>query len=145
MLLNSETNIGSAIFWAQRDIKWAFKTPDASHMRHVCERLIHTAKRELKALLKEQVVTDEVLSTAMEEVVTIIISRPVTCNSESVSDDEPIFPNHLLHLHPTPSLTPGVFVKGEHKRKDRYYGTETTLYITDGLFLLYTSNEFRYT
>ena len=62
-------------FCAQREIKWTFKTPNASHMGGVCERLIQTAKRLLKALLKEQVVIDEVLSTAMAEVVTIASLR----------------------------------------------------------------------
>jgi len=77
------------------------------------ERMIQTAKRVLKALLKEHVVTDEVLSAVMAEIVNIVNSRPLTCNSNSVSDDEPISPNHLLHLRPTPSLPPGVFVKGD--------------------------------
>ena len=100
-------------FCAQREIKWTFNPPDASHMGGVWERMIQTAKRVLKALLKEQVVTDEVLSTVMAEVVTIVNSRPLTRNSDSISDDEPISPNHLLHLRPTPSLPPGVFVKGD--------------------------------
>ena len=42
-----------------------------------------------------------------------ILSTVMIRNSDSVSDDEPISPNHLLHLHPTPSLPPGVFVKGD--------------------------------
>ena len=90
-----------------------FNPPDASHMGGMLERMIQTAKRVLKALLKEQVVTDEVLSTVMAEVANIVNSRPLTHNSNSVSDDEPISPNHLLHLRPTPSLPPGVFVKGD--------------------------------
>ena len=81
-------------------------------MRGVWERMIQTAKRVVKALLKDQVVTDEVLTTVMAEVVTIANS-PLTCNSDIVSDDEPISPNHLLHLHPTPSLPPGVFIMGD--------------------------------
>lgn len=44
--------------------------------------MIQTAKRLLKALLKEQVVTDEVLSSVMVEVVNIVNSRPLTRNSE---------------------------------------------------------------
>ena len=82
-------------------------------MGGVWERIIQTAKRVLKALLKGQVVTDEVLSTVTAKVVNIVNIRPLTRNSDSVSDDEPISPNHLLHLRPTPSLPPGVFVKGD--------------------------------
>ena len=105
---------------AQREIKWTFNPPDASHMGGVWERMIQTAKRVLKALLKEQVVTDEVLSSVMAAVVNIVHIRPLTPNSESVSDDEPISPNHLLHLRPTPSLPPGVSVKGDLHCKRAY-------------------------
>ena len=100
-------------FCAQKEIKWTFNPPDASHMGGPWERMIQTTKRVLKALLKEQLVTDEVLSTVMAEAVNIVNSRPLTCNSDSSLDDQPIIPNHLLHLHPTPSLLPGVFDKGD--------------------------------
>lgn len=99
--------------YAQREIKWKFNPPAASHVGGVWERMVQTAKRVLKSLLKEQIVTDEVLSTMMAEAVNIINSRPLTRNSDSVSDDQPISPNHLLHLRPTPSLPPGVFDKGD--------------------------------
>ena len=35
----------------------------------------------------------------------------MTRNSDSDLDDQPLTPNHLLHLRPTPSLPPGLFVK----------------------------------
>ena len=100
-------------FCAQKEIKWTFNPPDASHMGGPWERMIQTTKRVLKALLKEQLVTDEVLSTVMAEAVNIVNSRPLTRNSDSSLDDQPITPNHLLHLRPTPSLPPGVFDKGD--------------------------------
>lgn len=125
-------------FCAQREIKWTFNPPDASHMGGMWERMIQTAKRVLKALLKEHVVTDEVLSTVMAEVVNIVNSRPLTCNSNSVSDDEPISPNHLLHLRPTPSLPPGVFVKGDLHCKHVWRQAQ---YLT-GVFWQRWSNEY---
>ena len=108
-------------FCAQREIKWTFNPPDASHMGGVWERMIQTAKRVLKA-----------------EVVTIVNSRPLTHNSDSVSDDEPISPNHLLHLRPTPSLPPGVFVKGDLYCKRAWRQAQ---YLT-GVFWRKWSNEY---
>lgn len=64
-------------FCAQRESKWIFNPPGGSHMGGVWERMIQSAKRVLKALLKEQVVTNEILSTVMAEVVTIVNSRPL--------------------------------------------------------------------
>ena len=98
-------------FCVQRKIKWKYNPPAASHMGGVWERMVQTTKRVLKSLLKEQIVTDEVLATVMAEAVNIVNSRPLTRNSDSDLDDRPLTPNHLLHLHPTPSLPPGLSVK----------------------------------
>ena len=78
-------------------------------MGGVWERMVQTTKRVLKSLLKEQIVTDEVLATVMAEAGNIVNSRPLTRNSDL--DDQPLTPNHLLHLRPTPSLPPGLFDK----------------------------------
>lgn len=59
----------------------------------------------------EQIVTDEVLSTVIAEAVNIINSRPLSRNSDSDSDEQPITPNQLLHLRPMPSLQPGGSIK----------------------------------
>ena len=80
-------------------------------MGGVWERMVQTTKRVLKSLLKEQIVTDEVLATLMAEAVNIVNSRPLTRNSDSDLDYQPLTPNHLLHLRPTPSLPPGLFEK----------------------------------
>ena len=98
-------------FCAQREIEWHFIPPSASHMGGSWERMVQTTKRVLKSLLKEQLVSDEVLTTVMSEAVNIVNSRPLTRSSEDVSDPEALTPNHLLHLRPTPSLPPGVFGK----------------------------------
>ena len=62
----------------------------------IWERMVQTTKRELKSLLKEQIVTDEVLA----------IMIPLSRNSDSDLDDQSLTPNHLLHLCPTLS-SPG--------------------------------------
>lgn len=65
----------------------------------------------LKALLKEQVVNDEVLSTVMTEANKILNSRPLARNSDDPTDEEPLTPNHLLQLRPCTSLPPRIFEK----------------------------------
>ena len=52
-------------------------------------------------------------ATVKAEAVNIINSRPLSRISDSDLDEQPITitPNHLLHLHPTPSLPPGLFDK----------------------------------
>ena len=84
------------MFCLQREIKWVLNPPAASHMGVVWERMIRTTRQVLKATLKEQLVTDEVLSTAMAEVVNIINSRPLSRNSDSHLDEQPLTPNDFF-------------------------------------------------
>ena len=100
-------------FCLQRDIKWLFNPPAASHMGGAWERMIRSIRRILKAILKEKLVNDEVLSTIMAEAVNIINSRPLTRNSDSHLDDQPLTPNHLLHLRPSSGLSQGIFSKDD--------------------------------
>ena len=93
----------------QKEIEWVFNPPASSHMGGVWERMIRTIRQVLKATLKEQLVSDEVLSTFMAEAVNIINSRPLTRNSDSPLDEQPL--NQLLHLRPCASLPPGIFEK----------------------------------
>ena len=64
-------------------------------------------------MLREQVVSNEVLSTVLAEVTNILNSRPLSRNSDSLLDEQPLTPNHLLHLRPCPSVPPGVFDKDD--------------------------------
>ena len=55
------------------------------------ERMIRSVRQILKALLKEQVVCDEVLSTVLTEATNILNSRPLTRNSDDPMDEEPLY------------------------------------------------------
>ena len=77
----------------QNEIEWHSNPPCASHMGGVWERMIRSARTTLKALAREQVLTDEQLHTLMTETEKIMNDRPIT----PVSSD----PKDL------PALTPG--------------------------------------
>jgi hypothetical protein len=81
------------------------------------ERLIRSVRQILRALLKEQIVGDEVLLTVVAEATIILNSRPLTRNSDDPRDEIPLTPNHLLHLRPCPPLPPGVFTEHDHYKR----------------------------
>ncbi|XP_074649052.1 uncharacterized protein LOC141904366 [Tubulanus polymorphus] len=96
-------------FMLQREITWEFNPPSGSHFGGVWERCMRTVRKVLNALLSQQVLNDENLSTLMCEVESVINSRPLTAISGDVSDLQALTPNHILLLRAGGTMPPGVF------------------------------------
>lgn len=64
-------------FLVQRNIKWTFNPPAASHRGGVWERCIRTVRKVARAIAKEQILDDEGLSTLMCEVESIVKDDPL--------------------------------------------------------------------
>ena len=91
------------------NIEFKLNPPNTSHMGGAWERLVSSVKRALKVVLGTQVVSDEMLSSALCEVEHIINSRPLTYVSSDTTDFRALTPNHLLIGDSAPHLPPGVF------------------------------------
>ena len=100
-------------YFHQREIQWHFIPPLSSHMGGVWERMVRSIKNVLRALLKQKIVNDEVLSTVMCEAEKIVNDRPITPVSDDPKDPRPLTPNMLLLLESNSCLPPGVFNKDE--------------------------------
>ena len=107
-------------FCAQQRIQWLFNPPGASHFGEVWERMIRSTRQILQALLKEQVVSDEVLLTVVAEASNILNSRPLTRNSDDAQDELPLTPNHLLKLRSDWEIPPGIFDENDIYTKRRW-------------------------
>ena len=107
-------------FLLQRNIKWLFNPPSGSHFGGVWERCIRTVRKILVALMKEQPLDDEGLTTLMCEVESVVNGRPITKSSDDPSDSEALTPNHLLLLRSGPKLPPGVFRKEDGYSRRRW-------------------------
>ena len=91
------------------NVQWLFNPPEASHQGGIWERMIRSVGKILGALLKEQLVKDETLSTLLCEVEKILNDRPLTPISDHPDDPEPLTPNKLLLLKSNSWLPPDVF------------------------------------
>ena len=100
-----------------KNIDWHFITPAASHMGGAWERLVSSVKRTLKVVLGNQIVSDEVLYSALCEVEHVINSRPLTHVSSDPADLRALTPNHFLLGDDCPHLPPGVFSEDLNTRK----------------------------
>lgn len=107
-------------FFLQRNIKWIFNPPSGSHHGGVWERCIRTVRKVLTALMKEQILDDEGLTTLMCEVESIVNSRPITKSSDDPTDYEALTPSHLLLLRSGPNLPPGSFSKEDKYSRRRW-------------------------
>ena len=90
----------------QHGCKWVFHPPGASHMSGVWERLVKSVKRSLKAIIGKDLINEEVLQTVFTEAERIANSRPLTRNSSSPDDDEPLTLSHFLNIRPTVNRPP---------------------------------------
>ena len=97
------------------DVQWFFNPPEASHQGGIWERMIRSVRKILTALLKEQRINDETLSTLLCEVEKILNDRPLTLLSDHPDDPEPLTPNKLLLLKSNSCLPLDVFTD-----QDRY-------------------------
>ena len=107
-------------FMVQRNVKWIFNPPAASHQGGVWERCIRTIRKILNALIKEQTLDDESLNTLMCEIEAIVNSRPITKVSDDPRDPQPLTPNHLLLLRSGPQLPPGLFTNEDTYSRRRW-------------------------
>ena len=107
-------------FLLQREIRWHFNPPRASHMGGVWERQIRSVRKVFAAVLKEQTLTDEGLHTLLCEAEAIINGRPLTKLSEDHRDVSVLTPNHLLLFRPNSCFPPGVFSKADSYSKRRW-------------------------
>ena len=77
-------------------VQWHFNPPSSPHFGGAWERLVHSAKRALKAVVGKQFVDDETLLTFMAEVESLMNGRPLTHVSTDYRDEEALTPNHFL-------------------------------------------------
>ncbi|XP_065178343.1 uncharacterized protein LOC135808982 [Sycon ciliatum] len=98
---------------SSKGISWHFNPPLAPHMGGSWERLVRAVKIAMKSVMKERVVTEEVLATVFAEAEQLVNSRPLTHVSVDPDDEESLTPNHFLIGSSSATGRPGVFVDAD--------------------------------
>ena len=107
-----------AAYATRADISWFKIPPHSPHTGGHYERLIGICKRTMRGLLKQPVrLTDEILTTLLCEIESIVNGRPISKLSSHKDDIMPLTPNHLLLLREGPTLPPGKFDESDQYRK----------------------------
>ncbi|XP_043212074.1 uncharacterized protein LOC122376326 [Amphibalanus amphitrite] len=104
----------------QKEVKWIFNAPGASHHGGTWERLIRETRKILNFLLQQKTLEDECLSTFMCEVEAILNGRPLTPVSDDPRDLEALTPNHLLIYRSAQPLPPGIFSEADSFSRKRW-------------------------
>lgn len=104
----------------QQNVEWVFNPPAGSHHGGVWERCIRTVRKIIRAVVREQTLDDESLSTLFCEVESIVNGRPITKASDDPRDMEALTPNHLLLLRSGAMLAPGSFCREDVYSRKRW-------------------------
>ncbi len=99
---------------ADHGIDWRFNPPHASHRGGATERMIRAVRRVLIAVTKDQLLTDEQMSTAVCEAERVVNDRPLTYVGDDPTDPEVITPAKLLLLRTNSCLPMGDFTADDH-------------------------------
>ena len=99
--------------------------------------MIRSVRTILKALAKEQVLTDEQMQTLMTECEKIINDRPITTVSGDPNDPPALTPSMLLLMKSNPSIPPGVFVKDDIYAKRWWKQIQYLCFGEDGFVNIY--------
>ncbi|KAJ8347082.1 hypothetical protein SKAU_G00284830 [Synaphobranchus kaupii] len=94
---------------AEQCITFKFNPPLAPHFGEAWEREIKSVKASLQVVLKDHIVSEEVLSTVLIEVEGILNSKPLGYASSDLADPDPITPNLLLMGRQDSSLPQAVY------------------------------------
>ncbi|KAE8278093.1 hypothetical protein D5F01_LYC23850 [Larimichthys crocea] len=126
---------------ADQSITFKFNPPLSPHFGGAWEREVKSVKASLQVVLRDQVVSEEVLSTVLMEVEGILNSKPLGYSSSDLADPDPVTPNLLLMGRRDASLPQAAYGSSEllgrrrwrHSQvlADRFWSQFTRQYLPD--------------
>ncbi len=124
---------------SEQSISFQFNPPHAPHFGGAWEREILSINSCLRVVLKDQIVSDEVLSTVLVEVEGILNSKPLGYVSSEISDIDPVTPDLLLMGRRDASLPQVVYGTRELLGKRKWRHSQI---ITDQFWKQFIQNYF---
>ena len=89
-----------------KDIEWRFNPPLCPWMGGSWDSLIKSIKRSLESIINGRTTTEELLTTVLCKVESILNSRPLTSITDDITDFEALTPNHILLGSSQPNVEP---------------------------------------
>lgn len=103
---------------------WHFSPPLSPHFGGVFESMVKAAKRAIRAILKNEEVTDIELITILNRAEDVINSRPLTYQSDDPNEHLPLTPNHFLHGRMDGNVFPPNSAQESHNPRKRWRHVE---------------------
>ena len=100
---------------SRQNIEWKFKLTISPWTGRVWESLVKSVKRALKVIIRDRAFTEDLLTTFLCEVESVINQRPLAPTSNSIDDFDAITPYYFLLGSPSPNLPPGNFNQSDMK------------------------------
>ena len=93
-------------FLTMKDIERRFNPPLSPWMGGSWESLIKSIKRSLESITNGRSITEDLLTTLLCDVESILNSRPLTSIIDNINDFEALIPNHILFGSSQPNFEP---------------------------------------
>jgi len=105
-------------------------------MSGLWERLVQSAKKRLKVIVGDRLLSEFASQTLFTEVEFIMNNRPIVAASDNPADLGALTPNHFLLQRKVAGLLPGVFIREDHlgrkqSRKVQFLGKVDWRIFTD--------------
>ena len=78
------------------NVNWKFNPPLSPWMGGAMESMVKITKKALQVVTRDRIFTEEVITTLLTEIESIVNSRPLTPVSDDIEDYEALTPNHFL-------------------------------------------------
>lgn len=98
---------------AHSQVNFRFNPPSVPHFGGSWEREIKSIKMALNSAVGSQTTSEPVLHTVLEEVESVLNSKPLGYVSSDVADLDPVAPNVLLMGRPDDSLPQAIYCKSD--------------------------------
>lgn len=106
-------------------IEWKFNPPSGPHFGGVWERLVRSVKTNIRVVIGNKSLRDDVLYTSLVEIESIVNSRPLSPVSDDPDDYEAITPSHFLIGRSSPRIPPDVPALDDVSPRKRWRQAQT--------------------
>ena len=110
---------------SRQNIEWKFKPTISLWKRRVWESLVKSVKRALKVIIRDRAFTEDLITTFLCEVESVVNQRPLAPTNDSIDAFNAVTPYHFLLGSPSPNLPLENFSQSDMKYRAKWENVQS--------------------